>query len=343
MSWVSCYSGLLSGWRTRNRGYALMELSLYGKLCWVELHRTPFWDQYCFSFTLMIYIKEFGTGYWNLQMIPKFSVKSVQHPSIRNCSRILIHCSTGPKSGKCCSLFNVEKYNVMHFGHNNRQLNYTLDSKMLQKVHEEKDLGIVVSDDLKASLQCTQTYNKANSMLGVINRCIVYKTKDILLCLYKSLVCPHLEYCTAAWNPHYIKDKELLERVQQRFTRMISELRNLPYADHLRHMNLQSLEERWVRADLVEVYKIIHGLSAIAFESFFEFNKSGHTRGHSLKLRKQRCRLDLRLHLIHRKSDKLVEQSRWSNCLSIIVELFQKKAYKAEKQRDRSLHGQVCL
>ena len=36
-----------------------------------------------------------------------------------------------------------------------------------------------------------------------------------------------------------------------------------------------------MRADLVEVYKIIHGLSAIAFESFFEFNKSGHTRGHS--------------------------------------------------------------
>ena len=50
-----------------------------------------------------------------------------------------------------------------------------------------------------------------------------------------------------------------------------------------------------MRADLIEVYKIIHGLSAIAFECF-EFDNSGHTRGHSLKLRKQRCRLVLRLH-----------------------------------------------
>jgi len=95
-------------------------------------------------------------------------------------------------------LFNVDKCKVMHFGRNNRQLNYTLDSKMLQKVHEEKDLGIVVLDDLKASLQCTQVYNKANRMLGIINRCIVYKTKDILLCLYKSLVCHNLEFCTSA-------------------------------------------------------------------------------------------------------------------------------------------------
>jgi len=47
-----------------------------------------------------------------------------------------------------------------------------------------------------------------NRVLGVINRCIVYKTKDILLCLYKSLVHPHLEYCTVAWSPHYVKDKK---------------------------------------------------------------------------------------------------------------------------------------
>jgi len=42
--------------------------------------------------------------------------------------------------------FTVEKCKVglMHFGRNNRQLNYTLDSKMLQKVHEEKDLGIML-------------------------------------------------------------------------------------------------------------------------------------------------------------------------------------------------------
>ena len=35
-----------------------------------------------------------------------------------------------------------------------------------------------------------------------------------MLKLYKSLVRPHLEYCTAAWSTHYVKDKQLLERIQ---------------------------------------------------------------------------------------------------------------------------------
>jgi len=36
---------------------------------------------------------------------------------------------------------------------------------------------------------------------------------------------PHLEYCTVAWSAHYLKDKELLEHVQRRFSRIIPELK----------------------------------------------------------------------------------------------------------------------
>jgi len=91
----------------------------------------------------------------------------------------------------------------------------------LDKVTEEKDLGIVIINNLKVSKHCSQAYAKANKLLGVISRTIVYKTSDILLQLYKSLVRPHLEYCISAWSPHYNKDKQLLERIQHRFTRML--------------------------------------------------------------------------------------------------------------------------
>ena len=47
------------------------------------------------------------------------------------------------------------------------------------------------------------------------------KTPQIMLSLYKSLVRPHVEYCVSAWSPHYIKDKDILERIQHRFTRLI--------------------------------------------------------------------------------------------------------------------------
>jgi len=64
-------------------------------------------------------------------------------------------------------------------------------------------------------------------------------------------------------------------------------------------LNLWTLEERRVRADLIEVYNMMHGLSAVKFESFFELDNNKRTRGHSThscKLTKKRFRTDLRQH-----------------------------------------------
>jgi len=41
---------------------------------------------------------------------------------------------------------------------------------------------------------------EAYSILGVINRSFLNKTKDILVPLYKSLVRSRLEYCVQAWR-----------------------------------------------------------------------------------------------------------------------------------------------
>jgi len=110
----------------------------------------------------------------------------------------------------------------------------------------------------------------------------VFRHPDIMLRLYKSLVRPHLEYCTAAWSPHYCKDKELIERVQRRFTRMIPDLEDLPYEQTLAKTKLWSLEHRRTRADLIVVYKIIYGLSTVRFNTFFEFSHNERTRDNSL-------------------------------------------------------------
>ena len=94
-------------------------------------------------------------------------------------------------------------------------------------------------------------------MLGMINRTMVYRSPDILLRLYKSLlVRPHLEYCVSAWSPHYVKDRERLERVQHRFTRMVPGLKALEYEERLERLKLLTLEERRNRSDLVELFKI---------------------------------------------------------------------------------------
>ena len=55
---------------------------------------------------------------------------------------------------------------------------------------------------------------------------------------------PHLEYCIQVWNPYLKKDVVLLEKVQKRATKMISELRHLSYDQRLHKLGLISLEKR---------------------------------------------------------------------------------------------------
>ena len=46
-------------------------------------------------------------------------------------------------------LFNIDKCKVMHLDSNNPSADYFMDAVQLQVVNEEKDLGVVVTDDLK--------------------------------------------------------------------------------------------------------------------------------------------------------------------------------------------------
>ena len=71
---------------------------------------------------------------------------------------------------------------------------------------------------------------------------------------------------------------------------MIPSIRTFSYEDRLMRLGLWTLEDRRIRADLVEVYKMVHGLSSVRLSTFFEFSSLDWTRGHSLKLKKNRFR-----------------------------------------------------
>ena len=99
--------------------------------------------------------------------------------------------------------------------------------------------------------------------------------------LYKSLVRPHLEYCTAAWSPHYVKDISVVRTYSETVYKNDSRFKELKvYEERLRELNLCTLEDRRLRADLIEVFKIVRGVSSIKPETFFVFDNKGVTREH---------------------------------------------------------------
>jgi len=135
----------------------------------------------------------------------------------------------------------------------------------------------------------------------MINRTIRYKEKGIMVRLYKSSVRPPLEYFVSAWSPHYLKDKELLEQVQHRFTCMFKDLRQMDYGERLKSLNLWTLEKMRYRQDLIEVFKMFKGFTRLSIDELFErdANIKG-TRGHTLRLKKKQSVRDVRRYFYHR-------------------------------------------
>ena len=191
-------------------------------------------------------------------------------------------------------LFNVDKCTVIHMGKNNAEYNYKLGENIIKTSTKERDLGVIIDKTGKASEQCIMAVKKANAVLGMIKRNINFKSKDVIVRLYKALVRPKLEYCVQAWCPYLCKDKDMIERVQRRATKLIEGYRNINYYDRLASTGLICMEKRRVRGDLIEVFKILKGIDKLDFSKFFVLQKSNRTRGHNCRIVKQRSRLDIR-------------------------------------------------
>ena len=179
-------------------------------------------------------------------------------------------------------------------GHNNHYNEYELGGIEIKSVDQERDLGVVLHKNGKKTEQCIIAANKANKILGMIKRNIKYKSKSIMINLYKALVRPRLEYCIQAWNPNLEKDIKLLERVQRRATKMIEGFGNMCYDKRLEETKLTRLMDRRIRGDLIETFKIIKGIDKVDYTKFFTLANDDRLRGHSLRLLKKRCNLVVR-------------------------------------------------
>jgi hypothetical protein len=230
--------------------------------------------------------------------------------------------------------FNLPKCGIMHLGYGNPLNDYYLNGTVLNKIDKEKDLGIIIQNNLKTSQQCIEAVKKANRSLGLIKRNIQTKTPEIITRLYKSIVRPHLEYAVQAWSPWLRKDIDAIEKVQKSATKMIDGLRQLPYQDRLRKLNLTSLEQRRIRGDLIQVCKIVNNIDKLNYEKFFKLSNQPHfTRGHIMKMDKPRARLDVRKNFFsHRVINEWNKLPPRAACASTVLDF--KIAYDAKAVRD---------
>ena len=112
----------------------------------------------------------------------------------------------------------------------------------MEKTGSEKDIGVIISSNLKPADQCNRAANKANQMLGQLKRSFTYRDPTIWTRLFKTFVRPKLEYCVPAWRPWLKKDFNKLERVQRRAVKMIQGLKGKTYEEKLKELGLMTDE-----------------------------------------------------------------------------------------------------
>ncbi len=72
--------------------------------------------------------------------------------------------------------FNINKCSVLNVGTRNPLHEYSLDSTAMGRADCERHLGMLVNSDLKLREQCISARNKANKVLGFINRTVTNRS-----------------------------------------------------------------------------------------------------------------------------------------------------------------------
>ena len=148
---------------------------------------------------------------------------------------------------------------------------------------------------MKSAEQVARAAAVANSMVGRIRRTFTYMEVDMFKPLYATLVRSKMEFAVQAWSPYLKKDIDMLEKVQRRATKLVPAISHLPYEERMKILDLTTLEERRRRGDMIEVYRILHGIDHVHAEGdFLKLEEGNARRGHNLKLVKPRHRTEKR-------------------------------------------------
>jgi ribonucleases P/MRP protein subunit RPP40 len=103
---------------------------------------------------------------------------------------------------------NENKCKIMYIGAEKSNNVFTIESydgairSNLVETTLERDLGVMISADLKWRNHVMYCANKANKVLGMLLRTFEYRDLDLIKSLYTTFVRPHLEFAVSVWSPH---------------------------------------------------------------------------------------------------------------------------------------------
>ncbi len=155
---------------------------------------------------------------------------------------------------------NIAKCNVLSVSrlHNISSFAYTINNVALEHVTSYKYLGVYLSSDLTWDTHINYICARANRALGFIRRQLGKCSQEVKLKAYTTLVRPHLEYASCAWDPHTDSHINQIEMVQHRAARFILNQHSWQdsVTDIISSLKLDTLQSRRKKARLCLFFEI---------------------------------------------------------------------------------------
>ena len=233
--------------------------------------------------------------------------------------------------------FNLNKSHVMRMGKSKYRpyKEYQLGRETISEVSEEKDLGVIIQNNLSPEKHINRIFGKTYNILQNIGFAFNYLDENMMKKILTTLIRPQLEYAAVVWSPYMKKHIRKLERVQRLGTRMIPGYKELPYEERLRRLNLPTLEERRERGDMITMYKIVNGMDILDREDLIKISSNRQLRGHPKKIHKDSCMGDVKKYSFpYRGIDKWNKLSREVVCAESVSQM--KDKLDKYGQRDRT-------
>ena len=119
---------------------------------------------------------------------------------------------------------------------------YKLGENIISMAKEEKDLGVVIQDNLSLEKHINRIFGDTFMMLRNIRMAFDFLDKDMLRKIKTTMIKPKLEYAEVIWSPHKKRHVLKLERMQRIATKMVPELEELTYEEIFKEIHLTTLK-----------------------------------------------------------------------------------------------------
>jgi hypothetical protein len=158
---------------------------------------------------------------------------------------------------------NVNKCAVLSLSCSSQPTLYTyfLNDLVISRQNSYVDLGITINSNLSFEQHINNIVSKAQQRTCCLLRGFLTRNSKTMRLAFITYIRPLLEYNSIVWNPDFICLIDLIEKVQRNFTKRIPSIASLSYPERLAILDLELLELRRLRFDLIYYFKILNHLT----------------------------------------------------------------------------------